>query len=157
MNYVYDAISGTGFESMRLAAQVFGCNEITIKQLLDKGPRLINGRKRDLKSTPVGNDPFNYFIKQNNLKRMVANFYLAPDLTVHMWASKKRQWYDWKVTTFENGDKAFKTELFIDGLKVKKWIQVTEYGKKLFPEIYLTPADKVEQMPTTTNESPFYD
>lgn len=142
---IYEARSKKWYESIRLASQVFGCNETTIKQLIDKGERIVNGKMRDFRTTDIEHkDIFGQFIRNKKLKLMIANFYLAPDKQVYMWAGKKKQWYPWKTYTFENGNIAFKTTLSIDGFKRDKWIQVHQYYKTLFPELALTPIHETE-------------
>jgi hypothetical protein len=137
---IYEARSKTWYDSIRLASQVFGCNDTTVKQLIDKGERVINGRMRDIRSTDIEHkDVFGQFIRKHKLKLMIANFYLSPGKQVYLWAGKKKEWIQWKTYTFENGNIAFKTTLSIDGFKCDKWIQVHEYYKQLFPTLALTP------------------
>ena len=143
---IYEAREKRWYDSIRFASQVFGCNELTIKKLVDKGERIINGRMRDIRSTdiPKQSDKFNSFIKHNNLKLMISNFYLSPDKKVYLWASKKQEWMPWKTYSFPNGNLAFKTTINNEGFKCDKWIQVHEYHKRLFPELTLTPIDKIK-------------
>jgi hypothetical protein len=142
---VYEAKSKKWYESIRLASQVCGCNETTIKQMLDKGERIINGKMRDFRTTDIEHkDVFSHFIRKHKLKLMIANFYLAPDKKVYLWARKKKEWMEWKTYTFENGNISFKTTLCVDGFKCDKWIRVHEYYKTLFPELVLTPVSKTE-------------
>jgi hypothetical protein len=145
MNRVYEARSKQWYESIRLASQVLGCNETTIKQLIDKGERIINGRMRDIRSNDIEHqDVFGQFIRKHKLKLMIANFYLSPDKKVYLWANKKKEWMPWTTYSYDNGSIVFKTTLSIDGFKTQKWIRVHDYYKTLFPELALTPIDKIE-------------
>jgi hypothetical protein len=148
---IYEARSKQWYDSIRLASQVFGCNEVTIKKLVDKGERIINGRMRDIRSTdiPKQDDKFKSFIKQNDLKLMIANFYLSPDKKVYLWASKKQEWMPWKTYDFPNGNSAFKTIVNREGFKTPTWVQVNKYHRRLFPELTLTPINEIE--------NPFFD
>ena len=143
---IYEARSKQWYDSIRLASQCFGCNETTVKKLVDKGERIINGRMRDIRSTDMlkQNDEFNLFIKKHKLKLMIAGFYLSPDKKVYLWANKKKEWIPWKTYAFPNGNLAFKTIINREGFKTPTWIQVHEYHRRLFPELTLTPIDKIE-------------
>jgi hypothetical protein len=137
---IYESRSRQWYESMRFASQYFGCNPETIKALVNKGERTINGRLVDFRDSDTFEDPKQSFINKRGLKHMLENFYLDEGMTVWMWASNKKKWMEWKTIKFhDSGDVAFKTQVINGKLKSDKWVKVNHYYKQLFPERCLTP------------------
>ena len=140
---IFESRSKQWYDSIRFASQYYGCNAETIKALINKGERMINGKLVDFRDNDIVECPKQSFIRKQGLKHMLQNFYLDEGMKVWMWASKKNKWMEWKTIKFhDSGDVCFATNVKNGNLVSKKWVKVNHYYKQLYPEKCLIPFSK---------------
>lgn len=130
---VYEFYSQTSYESIRLASQYFNVNPKTINDNMNGNEIMIRGTKRRFSTHEMQSpNPWKDFVRQKGLKHMLGAFYLNKEKEVWLWSKKKKEWFKWKVATFENGNIAFKTKIKYNGRDINKWVNVNQYHKSLF-------------------------
>jgi hypothetical protein len=129
---VYDVKADRMFNSINFLSKYYKIPASKIKASIDQGKVLIGNKEYEFRSSKIKPDPKQDFIRNHKLKLMIQNFYMSPSGTVYLWASKKKSWMKWSVSTRENGNRYFKATIISKGRRYSKWIRADKYQESLF-------------------------
>lgn len=132
---VYDVKAERWFDSMKFVSEYYNIPASKIKASLDQGEVMIGNKAYEFSTTGVKLNPKDRFIKEHQLKHMITNFWMSPSGKVWLWAKSKKKWFEWNVSKFDNGNRAFKATIMDKGRRYNKWIRADVYQKHLFPEV----------------------